>query len=630
MTGTTNAIGVRLFVLALSLVFVGGCTTPVGVSSQGMDAGYAQIDRSALNAESYGSYTAAVLHRYDLEGVYEDQPLRCLIQLHALACSDDRDDPLFALAELSFLMAKEGRKDVVNGHELSERNYFVASALYAYLFLARLDKQDSSAAFDRRFRLACDLYNRSLAYIIEQRKGEIAAVTPCVWLPVGSINIQSGVTDLPMPLANYVQVYAADRYKVSGLSVRNRLAGMGTPLVLVSKQSSKTREVPLGFSATVFMRITGGLQDFKKGTLSAQMDVYSSTSRHAITIDGRTIPLEMDITTPIAYTLNDPLYWRIAHALFFFGQSEFEPGIYQPQPSKPGQIPVLWVHGTMSSPVWWAEMWNTLMADPVLRENYQHWFYLYDSGKPIAQSFLHLRTSIEAFVKERDPDGKDPALQQMVVIGHSQGGLLAKATAVETTSDTLVRAATGKTLFELKLLPEDEALVRSYTQFTPLSEVKRVVFIATPHRGSFLAKNFLRRMVNWAVYVPKQTFKLTGELMQILPEKNSTMASMTSLDSMSPKNPALLAFSEIPVHPSIKAHSIIAIKGEDTPPDGDDGVVEYSSAHLPDVESELVVRSSHSCQSIPKVIEEVRRILREHLREQGKKVQANGVVPANP
>ena len=44
-----------------------------------------------------------------------------------------------------------------------------------------------------------------------------------------------------------------------------------------------------------------------------------------------------------------------------------------------------------------------------------------------------------------------------------------------------------------------------------------------------------------------------------------------------------------------------------------DGVVAYKSAHIDGVESELVVRSSHSTQAVPETIEEVRRILREHL-----------------
>jgi hypothetical protein len=46
--------------------------------------------------------------------------------------------------------------------------------------------------------------------------------------------------------------------------------------------------------------------------------------------------------------------------------------------------------------------------------------------------------------------------------------------------------------------------------------------------------------------------------------------------------------------------------------DGSDGVVEYKSAHVDGVESELVVRSGHSTQSDPRSIEEVRRILLAH------------------
>jgi pimeloyl-ACP methyl ester carboxylesterase len=601
-----------LTVLGAVLV-VGGCTTPVGVTSLGMNSGYEQIDRSALNSSDYSSYTATVLHRYDLERFYAKKPTACLIQLHELACADDRDDVLFALAELAFLQGKDGRRDTVDGHELAAKNYFTASAIYAYLFLGRLEKADPMAAFDRRFRLACDLYNRSLGHIIAQRKGPVAEMPPVIWLPVGSIRIQAGVTDLPKPLSEYVEVSSADHYKVNGLSVRNRMAGMGTPLVLVSKRKSESGIINVGFAATVFMRIRGGLADFKTGSLLSEVDIYSSTSTHSVDVDGRAIPLEQDITTPIAYTLSNPLYWQIEKALFRFGKSEFEPGIYQPQPSKPGKIPVLWVHGTMSSPVWWAEMWNTLMGDPVLRENYQHWFYLYDSGKPIILSFAHLRKSIDEFVKNRDPEGKDPALQQMVVIGHSQGGLLTKATAVDT-GEQLIRTVTGETLAELKLSPADEKLAREYTMFTPLPQVKRVVFISTPHRGSFLASNLARRVVKWFISLPQQTMKTTAEVMQIIPKKSKVAIAATSLDSMSPENPGLLALAEIPVSPSIKAHSIIAIDGDEVPPEGDDGVVKYSSAHITGVESELVVRSGHSCQGKPKTIEEVRRILLEHLK----------------
>ena len=65
---------------------------------------------------------------------------------------------------------------------------------------------------------------------------------------------------------------------------------------------------------------------------------------------------------------------------------------------------------------------------------------------------------------------------------------------------------------------------------------------------------------------------------------------------------------------NVTAHSIIAVKNPDDPREKwVDGVVSYSSAHIDDVTSELVVHSGHSTQSDPETIEEVRRILLEHL-----------------
>jgi pimeloyl-ACP methyl ester carboxylesterase len=259
-------------------------------------------------------------------------------------------------------------------------------------------------------------------------------------------------------------------------------------------------------------------------------------------------------------------------------------------------------------------MWNTLMGDPVLRGKYQFWFYLYDSAKPVGQSAAHLRDSIEATVKKMDPDGKDPSLQQMVVIGHSQGGLLTKLTATQT-GEALVRASTGKSLAELNLSRDEEKLVRRLAIFEPLPEVKRVVFISTPHRGSYQAGDFVRKLARRFLGLPKQALQTTAQLLTLAPKIGPDVKlASTSLDTMAPGNPAMLVLADIPVSPPIKAHSIIAVKGDGPPLEGGDGVVKYTSAHVEGVESELVVRSGHSCQGNPTTIEEVRRILVMHLR----------------
>ena len=143
----------------------------------------------------------------------------------------------------------------------------------------------------------------------------------------------------------------------------------------------------------------------------------------------------------------------------------------------------------------------------------------------------------------------------------------------------------------------------------------RVVFISTPHRGSYLAGNFARTLARKFVSLPRQFVQHTRELTG-LAEKlqlKGFKGLPTSLDSMSTDNQFLLAMADIPLAPGVKGHSIIAVQGEGDYHQGKDGLVAYPSAHVDYVESEFIVRSFHSCQDKPPTIEEVRRILHEHL-----------------
>jgi hypothetical protein len=156
--------------------------------------------------------------------------------------------------------------------------------------------------------------------------------------------------------------------------------------------------------------------------------------------------------------------------------------------------------------------------------------------------------------------------------------------------------------------------------YEPLPFVKRVVFIATPHRGSYLANSLARRLGRWVVSLPGDLVA-HGLAMASLGHESELDKFFkgkmpTSLDGMSPKNPGLLAVAETPVSPSVKAHSIIPVSGGGDPlAGGKDGVVAYSSAHVDYVESECIVRSKHSCLNEPAAIEEVRRILHLHLAQ---------------
>ena len=238
--------------------------------------------------------------------------------------------------------------------------------------------------------------------------------------------------------------------------------------------------------------------------------------------------------------------------------------------------------------------------------------YIYNSGNPVTYSAANLRDALTETVKDFDPEGKDPTLKQMVLIGHSQDGLLAKM-CVTSSGDKLWSALSKKRLEDLSLSKKlNDELQRSLF-FEPLPFVKSVVFMSTPHHGSFMASNLAARFIS----MPRKLVDIArhlGELHQKLKMPAGVRRGVpTSLDGMSPNNPVLLALADLPPAPGVTCHSIISVKGEGLPEDGDDGVVAYKSAHVDYAASELVVSGGHSCQENPAAIEEVRRILLEHL-----------------
>jgi hypothetical protein len=231
-----------------------------------------------------------------------------------------------------------------------------------------------------------------------------------------------------------------------------------------------------------------------------------------------------------------------------------------------------------------------------------------------------LRESLRQAVKLLDPDGTDPGMRRMVVIGHSQGGLLTKMTVVDSGS-RLWYSDFKQPLDSLDVSPETRTLLRRTRFITPLPFVKRVVFLATPHRGSELT---VGRLANWLkgfVQVPVGMAEAFTDVVTnnrdalALSEADSKPRVWTSLDNMNPRNEFLRTLADIPVAPGVVSNSIIAVKGLGPVEDGEDGFVAYRSAHLDGVESELVIQSGHSLQDQPETIEEVRRILLLHARD---------------
>jgi triacylglycerol esterase/lipase EstA (alpha/beta hydrolase family) len=384
----------------------------------------------------------------------------------------------------------------------------------------------------------------------------------------------------------------------------------------VAAEAARKRIPPdIKVPVTALIRLDHPRRGILTGRLRGRVEVYAADQDTSVTINGRGIPLELEPTATLAYTLDGSKIWDFEIAGFRFADKQkiLGDGLIMLHPYRRGRIPVILVHGTASSPARWAEMINELTHDPLIRGRFQFWLFQYNTGQPILYSAHLLRQALQAVSTDLDPGVQDDALRQMIIIGHSQGGLLARLMASHS-GTRFWDNATDVPFEEVEMAPETRQLLQESMFFKPVPTVERVIFIATPHRGSYRASGFILRLVRRLVRLPRTLVSQFEVLVQdpAFAELNSSRLP-NAVENMSPNHSFTRTLSSLPIDPQIATHSIIAVRGKGEPSGRTDGVVSYDSAHLAGVESEKIVRSGHSTQSHPETIEEVRRILRMHV-----------------
>jgi hypothetical protein len=204
----------------------------------------------------------------------------------------------------------------------------------------------------------------------------------------------------------------------------------------------------------------------------------------------------------------------------------------------------------------------------------------------------------------------------MVVIGHSLGGLLAKMTAQRSQSQ-LWQTVCSRPIDQISGPAEDCRLLQQAFSYDPVPEVRRIIFVATPHRGSPLADGPLGGLGS-RLCVRQDRFRHAFETVVArnamgLFRPEFLEGRVTSIGELTPANPLLIKVNELGLEPSVRTHSIIP-NLQDAPGAGTtDGIVPYASSHLDGTDSELLFQGVHACLDHPAVIKEVGRILKEHI-----------------
>lgn len=624
----------QLAVLLLAVVVAGPACAPsskfVAVRPVPTNALSERLPFSPKGVPQPTERTMLLLRRYGLAEEFNPRPHATLDRLSELIDEDPSTEKLYAFAELAYITAKRTERM----DEQVALDLYGASVAHAYLYLFDPRVGFQRNPYDPQFRGACDLYNGALEEamrLVGHREGLQPGSTHTIDVAGQTWQISVVSRGMTWRESDFDRFEFVSDYELRGLTNRYRTHGLGVPLIAIrgdQGESPVEKFYPSGlaFPVTAFLRVLppqegAAVQGMPRQVLLELYDPLTSTDTQVA--DAR-VPLESDLSTPLAYFLENPeLSQASTRGLLSPEKTAPMRGLYMVQPYQPGKIPVLLVHGLWSSPITWMEMFNDLRSAPEIRDHFQFWFYLYPTGQPFWISAKQLRDDLAQARAVLDPQRQEPTLDQMVLIGHSMGGLVSKMQTIDSGNEYW-NIVSDKPFHLVKAEPEMLSELERTFFFSPNRSIRRVVTIGTPHRGSPFSNQATRYLASKLIELPKSLVDGSGRIYRDNPDvfRSDThlLRVSTSIDSLAPDSPVLPVLLNAPHPPWVKYHNIVGVLDRDgiigSLANGTDGVVTYESAHLTDVESELIVNADHlSVHRHPLSVLEVRRILFEHLRE---------------
>lgn len=401
----------------------------------------------------------------------------------------------------------------------------------------------------------------------------------------------------------------ADEFDVHGKYVTERTTrdGIGAPIVAVEREPNKNARQHFAPSR-VFYSVTVIAQfDGRRCVLS----FHDPLAEETVSFYGRTVSLAADFTVPLAVMLQetDPQKHELSRVLNPEKYAHTA-AIERLQPYDPNKTVVLVIHGLKDSNATWTPMINTLRGDPVIRKHYQFWFYSYPTGYPYPYSAAILREELDAVEK------RFPKLKPMVVIGHSMGGCISRLLLTDSGNELWMKIF-GRPPDEVPLSPHVREYFRQELFFRHRPEIGRVIFIASPLRGSNMAGGWIGKIAAMLIREPTLSSEASQEMLRhtsIHEEELRPQRRANSVDSLSPKSRFVHAVNTLPITPGVPYNTIIGDRGRGDSPNSSDGVVPYWSSHMKGAETEHIVPSDHSAHQDPRAIAEVLRILKSNAK----------------
>jgi pimeloyl-ACP methyl ester carboxylesterase len=519
----------------------------------------------------------------------------------------------------------------------------VARHAYAYLFFS--ERTPGERAFEDRQTQARDYYNlavqeATVAIFGKQVRGKadfdrLGVMRLSHWTVRADL---SGLRRSDTPQVPQELVPAAS-LSFAGVRSVYRRDGFGAELVTVlddpakevmreergKPDQRKRRPAPVWSrmpspTVTVLIRFSGETLAEVLNTSELVVAAYDPYQVARVDVHEQDVPLAANFTAGYGLWLARSDFSRQSIRSFFGSELGIDrPHLYLMQPYDPNKRILLMVHGLASSPEAWVNVANELMGDEELRQDFQIWQFYYPTNMPIALNHEAIRQTLDAAMRHFDPNGANRASRGMVIVGHSMGGIIARLM-VSSSGDSLWNRLVAEKVHDKARLEYIGQKVAPMLRFDPLPQVERVVFIATPHRGTDMAGSHLGHWIGRMVRMPLATLQRFAD---ILPDLTSSTDGTrrrtsipTSIENLDKSDAFVQAAADLPISTRVRYHSIIAQRRPAVPLDAsDDGLVPYWSSHLEGAASEKVIHAGHSVQETPQAVMELKRILHLDIRE---------------
>jgi pimeloyl-ACP methyl ester carboxylesterase len=395
------------------------------------------------------------------------------------------------------------------------------------------------------------------------------------------------------------RIVLAEKYEIKGLRHRYRTLGEGQAAVALLTPRPQSPLRTFYTTDYVYVPVTivnpcGGSRMRDEGRCFRIIDDESPAEQGR----GKLGALATDTTLPLAMLLSHtrfvPQQYRGLLHPDRFGKTR---GLFLLEPYDSNKVPILMIHGLMSSPLTWKELTNELLGDAYVRTHYQIWHYIYPTGQSLFHSAKGLRDSLDA-LKMAVALAHLPQPKPMVVIGHSMGGLLAKSLVCDS-GDNLWDAVF--TVRPERLAVSKDAMndLRGSFFFKARKDVAKVIFMATQQRGSYLAANWLGRLGSrlihltgdWSVenrlIAREQKASIRPQMLRYFARGGSS-----SIESLSPKHPLLAAFESLVPDTRIPCYLVIGSVTRTLSGVISDGVVTFDSANLQYAKQTIILRGA--------------------------------------